>query len=66
MLVEGTTDYAIFRLDLDGRVASWNAGAERINGFRAEEIIGQLFGSLFTAGDVKQGKPQQAAREARR
>jgi len=43
LLVESVTDYAIFMLDQEGRVSSWNAGAERMKGYRAEEIIGQHF-----------------------
>lgn len=51
LLVEGVKDYAIFLLDVNGRVASWNAGAERINGYRAEEIVGQHFSRFFPAED---------------
>src|SRR5262245_53902944 len=47
LLVEGAKDYAIFLLDPDGRVASWNPGAERLKGFRAEEIIGQHFSRFY-------------------
>ena len=43
LLVQGTTDYAIFMLDPQGRVVTWNAGAERIKGYKADEIIGQHF-----------------------
>jgi formate hydrogenlyase transcriptional activator len=41
LLVDGAKDYAIFMLDPEGRVATWNHGAERINGYRADEILGQ-------------------------
>src|ERR1700674_33948 len=43
LLIQGTNDYAIFMLDPEGRVATWNAGAERIKGYKAEEIVGQHF-----------------------
>ena len=51
LLVEGVTDYAIFMLDPEGRVASWNAGAERIKGYRAEEILGQHFSRFYPPED---------------
>jgi diguanylate cyclase (GGDEF)-like protein/PAS domain S-box-containing protein len=47
LLVEGTTDYAIFMLDPEGRVASWNAGAEAIKGYREEEILGRHFSVFY-------------------
>ena len=53
LLVESVKDYAIFLLDVDGRVSSWNVGAERIKGYRADEIIGQHFSRFYppeTAG----------------
>ena len=53
MLVEGVTDYAIFMLDVNGIVASWNAGAERIKGYAANEIIGRHFSTFYPA-DVRQ------------
>ena len=49
LLVEGVTDYAIFMLDVDGRVITWNAGAERIKGYRSDEIIGQHFSTFYPA-----------------
>ena len=58
ILVEGVKDYAVFRLDPNGQVASWNAGAERIKGYRAEEIIGQRFTCFYTPEDVERGKPE--------
>lgn len=57
LLVEGVRDYAIFMLDPEGRVATWNAGAERIMGFRADEILGQHFSRFCTQEDVQSGKP---------
>ena len=64
LLVASVTDYAIFMLDLEGRVASWNTGAERIKGFRAEEIIGQDFSRFYLRDDVAQGKPASELRTA--
>ncbi len=63
LLVEGTRDYAIFMLDPEGRVASWNAGAERIKGYTAEEIVGEHF-SAFYPEDVANGHPEYELRVA--
>lgn len=63
-LVQGVTDYAIYMLDLDGRVASWNAGAQRIKGYAADEIIGQHFSRFYTEEDRKAGLPQEGLRLA--
>jgi formate hydrogenlyase transcriptional activator len=57
LLVEGAKDYAIFRLDVGGRVVSWNAGAESLMGYPAEEIIGQDHSCFFTVEDIQNGKP---------
>jgi PAS domain S-box-containing protein len=57
LLVEAVKDYAIFMLGPDGRVASWNPGAERIKGYRAEEIIGRHFSCFYTDEDIERGKP---------
>ena len=57
LLVETVKDYAIFMLDPEGRVASWNAGAERIKGYNAEEILGRHFSCFFLPKDVEAGKP---------
>jgi PAS domain S-box-containing protein len=56
LLVEDVKDYAIFRLDPQGRVASWNAGAQRMKGYQAEEIIGQHFSRFYPPEDVERGK----------
>jgi len=64
LLVEGVKDYAIYMLDPNGHIVSWNAGAERIKGYRTEEIIGQHFSSFYTAEDIKQGKPEQELKVA--
>ncbi|HEX7127361.1 MAG TPA: PAS domain-containing sensor histidine kinase [Thermodesulfobacteriota bacterium] len=69
LLVERIRDYAIFLLDPEGRVATWNAGAERIKGYRADEIIGRHFSCLYLPDDVEAGKPgamlEAAARDGR-
>lgn len=57
LLVENVRDYAIFMLDPSGHVASWNAGAERIKGWRADEIIGKHFSSFYPEEDVASNKP---------
>ncbi len=64
LLVEGTTDYAIFMLDQDGGVVSWNPGAERILGYRKDEIIGRNFSVFFTAEDQARGEPMRKLRQA--
>jgi PAS domain S-box-containing protein len=51
-MVEGVHDYAIFMLDPDGRVATWNVGAERFKGYKAVEIIGQHFSRFYTEEDI--------------
>ncbi len=56
-MVSNVKDYAILMLDPDGRVISWNEGAERIKGYRAEEIIGRHFSCFYTKEDVERGKP---------
>jgi PAS domain S-box-containing protein len=64
MLVEGVKDYAIVMLDPQGRITSWNAGAEWMIGYRAEEILGQHFSRFYTAEDVQKHQPEQALRTA--
>ena len=59
-------DSAIYMIDLDGRVASWNSGAERLNGYRADEIIGQPFAKFFTPEDQATEFPQRALAAAAR
>lgn len=54
-----TMDHAIFLLGPDGRVASWNAGAQRLKGYRADEIIGQNFAIFYPPEDIATGKPQR-------
>ncbi len=57
LMAEQIVEYGMFMLDPDGRVTSWNPGAERIKGYRANEIVGQHFSRFYTAEDVAQGKP---------
>jgi len=58
LLVEAVQDYAIFMLDTDGNISSWNVGAERIKGYKAEEIIGRHFSCFYPEEDVRSGKPR--------
>ena len=66
LLVRSVTDYAIFMLDPTGHVSSWNSGAERIKGYRAEEIIGQHFSRFYTQEDQESAMPQRALTTALR
>ncbi len=60
LLVQGVTDYAIYMLDPDGYVSSWNAGAQRFKGYSADEIIGQHFSRFYPEADREAGVPQTA------
>jgi PAS domain S-box-containing protein len=64
MLVEGVKDYAIFMLDKEGRLVSWNSGAEWLHGYSAEEVLGQPFSLFYTRADVERGRPLMALRVA--
>jgi formate hydrogenlyase transcriptional activator len=57
-LIDGVDDYAIFKLHDDGRVASWNAGASSIKGYRPEEIVGRHFSCFYTSEDIAHEKPK--------
>jgi PAS domain S-box-containing protein len=59
LLVHGVQDYAILMLDPEGRITTWNKGAERIKGYRAEEIIGEHFSKFYPPEAVAQDKPSQ-------
>jgi len=59
LMVEGVSDYAIFMLDVNGHVASWNRGAERIKGYTSSDIIGKHFSIFYPADDAQNGKPQR-------
>jgi hypothetical protein len=69
ILVEGVREYAIFMLDPEGHVSTWNGGAERIKGYRASEIIGKHFSVFYPEEDVRSGKAEveldTATREGR-
>ena len=65
LLVQGVRDCGIFMLDPGGHVVSWNAGAERINGYAAEEIIGRHFSTFYPPEDVRSGKPDWELRVAK-
>jgi PAS domain S-box-containing protein len=69
LLVDAVKDYAIFLLDPEGQVVSWNAGAERIKGYTAKEILGQHFSRFYEPDDVAAGLPAEmlarAAKEGR-
>jgi PAS domain S-box-containing protein len=66
LLVQGVTDYSIYLLGLDGRVATWNAGARRIKGYEPDEIIGQHFSRFYTEEDRQNGEPERALATAMR
>jgi len=59
LMVESVTDYGIVQLDAQGRVLSWNAGAQIIDGYGAQEIVGQHFSRFYSAQDVELGVPQR-------
>jgi PAS domain S-box-containing protein len=63
-LVEDVQDFAIFILDADGIVQTWNVGAERVFGFTEDEITGQNFSRLFLEEEVRSGVPQQELKQA--
>ena len=69
LLVDAVQDYAIFMLDAEGHISSWNTGAQRIKGYEASEILGKHFSCFYPEGDRQAGKPQMeleiASREGR-
>ena len=66
LLVQSVTDYAIYMLDPDGNVSSWNPGAERFKGYAADEIMGEHFSRFYTDEDRAAGVPRFALETARR
>jgi PAS domain S-box-containing protein len=66
LLVQSVTDYAIYMLDLEGNIVSWNPGAQRIKGYRPDEIIGQHFSRFYTEEDREAGLPAMALSTAAR
>jgi PAS domain S-box-containing protein len=65
LLVESVRDYAVFMIDVDGTVRSWNAGAEALKGYTATEIIGRHFSAFYTPEDQVEGKPAAELRAAK-
>lgn len=59
LVVEGAREYALFLLDPDGTIKSWNAGAERLKGYRDSEIVGRSFTTFYTPEDIAHGLPEQ-------
>jgi PAS domain S-box-containing protein len=66
LLVRGVTDYAIYMLDLDGYIVSWNQGAQRIKGYSDAEILGEHFSRFFTPEDQQRGFPKHILTQARK
>jgi PAS domain S-box-containing protein len=66
LIVESVVDYAIFMLDVHGKILTWNAGAERIKGYQAEEIIGESFQRFYGDDDIRAGVPQKVLEAAGR
>jgi PAS domain S-box-containing protein len=62
MLLDGLSDHAIFMMDPEGRIVSWNSGAERIKGYKASEIIGRNFSCFFPPHDIERGRPEEVLR----
>src|SRR5215469_13138863 len=65
VLVDHVTDYAIYMLDPEGRITTWNVGAERAKGYSAEHVIGQSFGLFYTEEDRRAGRHLAALEEAK-
>jgi PAS domain S-box-containing protein len=65
LLIEGVKDYAIYMLDPEGLVTTWNAGAERVKGYKAAEIIGKPFAIFFTPEDAQRNVPEEALKQAK-
>ena len=65
MLVDGVKEYAVYLVDADGNITSWNAGAERISGYKAEEAIGMNVSAFYTATDRERGAAELALSRAR-
>jgi PAS domain S-box-containing protein len=62
LLLDGVQNYAIFMMDTQGQILSWNAGAERIKGYSADQIIGHNFSCFFPSGDIERGRPDEVLR----
>ncbi|MGZ6089353.1 MAG: PAS domain-containing sensor histidine kinase [Polyangiales bacterium] len=66
LLIESVDDLAIYMLDTEGRIATWNSGAERIKGYRAEEVLGKHFSLFYRPEDAASGAPERELEVARR
>lgn len=66
LLIDGVRDYAIYMLDAQGRVATWNAGAENSKGYAAEQVIGQHYRMFFSPDEAASGRPEQQLAQAER
>src|SRR3990167_3889959 len=66
LLVESVRDYAIFMLDAEGRIASWNSGSQRIKGYTADEVLGKHFSIFYTPEDIAKGMPERELACAKR
>jgi len=64
LFIDSIRDYAIFQLDPEGRVRTWNSAAERMKGYRAEEIIGRHFSCFYSPEDIASGKPERELQAA--
>ena len=64
VLVDAITDYAIYMLDVEGRISSWNAGAQRFKGYEAHEIVGRHFSQFYSEEDRAAGIPALALKTA--
>jgi PAS domain S-box-containing protein len=62
LLLDGVENYAIFMIDPQGQIVSWNAGAERIKGYSADQIIGHNFSCFFPPEDIERGRPEEILR----
>ena len=66
LMIESVQDYAIYMLDPEGLISSWNTGAERIKGYTREEVLGRHFSLFYEAADIAAGKPREELAQARR
>ena len=64
LLIDGVVDYAVYLITPEGRIASWNTGAQRLKGYDATEIIGQPYATFFTEEDRQAGLPDTALKTA--
>jgi PAS domain S-box-containing protein len=64
LLIDGVRDYALYTIDPEGRVTSWNTGAERIKGYKEEEIVGKHFSVFYERSDIEAGRPEQELKRA--